>query len=128
MPDGGHWEQFGLIGVFCGSMLGAQLWFMRHLVTVALPKMMTDFAAEIREERDTRIQHHAENRADHHRLYERIEKVESVIATSIQATRHRLVNLEMGLNGIAEVLKQVREEQVRRNPRRERPPEKESGG
>jgi hypothetical protein len=125
MPDG-HWEQFGLIGMVCGAMLAAQLWFLRHVVTVTLPTMLTGFAAEIREERDTRVQQHAENRADHHRLYERIERAEATIATSIQATRHRITNLEMGMNGVAEVLKQIRDELKHREPRR--PREKESGG
>jgi hypothetical protein len=107
--DPGGWGQYGLVGLFCGAMLAAQLWFMRQLVTVTFPSMLANFAAELKMERELRVANHLDNRADHHRLYERIERAEGVFATALQATRHRIINVETGLTGVLEALKNLKE-------------------
>lgn len=94
---------------------------VRELITAStswMAEVARQMAEQYREERGARQAQHADNRADLASLRKgqldqrdyfvaRVEKAEQVFANSLQSTRHRIVNVENGLSGMAEVLKQV---------------------
>ena len=104
------WTQFGIAGVFAGLLLTAQLWFMRHLLTITLPAQTATFALELRRERARHRRQHIDHREDFEKLYKRVEKSEQIVANALQANRHRLANAETVISGLCELIKYLRED------------------
>lgn len=125
----GQWAQFGLVGTVCGTLVVAVLWFMRHLLTVTFPEMLKTFAAELANERGSRLVQHQDNREDHRQmilavvelqrtLLERVERLSDETVDGDKETRHAVKTLTAGVTTLIEMLRE----------RGWRPPAKEGGG
>lgn len=56
------WVEYGILGAIAVSLVLSLLWFMRHVVTVMIPDLVTKFTTELKEERSICERRHEENK------------------------------------------------------------------